>query len=120
MNSRGILSQGVRATIAVVALYGLLLQAFLTGFLPMGGAQTHGFAELCAPAQDSGAPAKHDKAGCCTAACISAAAPPPEQIATALSWPLRKAQGFAFREAAQPPARGPPLDDHPPRGPPTA
>lgn len=120
MNRRSVLGQGACATIAVVALYGLLLQAFLAGLLPLAGAQAHGLSEICAPLQDGGGPAKHDAAGCCTAACNSVAAPPPDQIATSLAWPRREAQSVALKQAVPPPPRGPPRDDHPPRGPPTA
>jgi hypothetical protein len=114
--------QGARAAVAVVALYALVLQAFLTGLLPVGAAQAHGFAELCAPAQDgSGQPARHDGKGCCTAACAPLALPVPDPLAAAaVAWPPRAAIILAFSAAAPPPARGPPVESHSPRGPPRA
>lgn len=121
MFGRNPTNRGVRATIAVVALYAFVLQAFFTGMLPMGGAQAHGFAELCAPAQGDGeAPAKHDARGCCTAACAPLAMPLPSLDLATLAWPMRAATLAVFDAALPPPARGPPIHAHSPRGPPAA
>lgn len=115
------MSQGARATIAVIALYAFVLQAFLVGMLPMAGAQAHGFAELCSPAgSDGGAPAKHDAKGCCTAACAPLAIPLPTLDVSALAWPRRTTHIALVETALPPPARGPPIHAHSPRGPPAA
>ncbi|TDR93689.1 hypothetical protein [Enterovirga rhinocerotis] len=121
MSSRSSLSRGARATIAVIALYGLVLQAFLTGFVPIGGADAHGFAELCAPVQDAGeSPAKQPHQACCTLACSPLAAPVPEASAAPAAWSHRQAVAVSFPASAPPPARGPPVHAHAPRGPPAA
>lgn len=115
------MSRGARATIAVVALYALVLQAFLTGTLPVTSAQVHGFGEICAPADPgSEAPAKHEGKGCCTAACAPLAAPLPVLDVSTLAWPARSAVVAAFPAASPPPARGPPIHDRSARGPPLA
>lgn len=120
--SRGsLLSQGARATIAVVALYAFVLQAFLTGFVPADGPAAHGFSELCAPLhQDDGAPAKQVHKTCCATACSPFAAPVPEAPAASVAWPQRVAVAVTFTASAPLPARGPPVHSHSPRGPPAA
>lgn len=119
MNRRGSLSQGARATIAVLALYGLVLQVFLAGLAPPVLGKAHGFAELCAPAQDGGeAPVKQDRHGCCAALCSPLATPLAPVGATLAAWP--EASTRVVSSTAPPAARGPPTRAHSPRGPPTA
>ena len=121
MNRQGGEMRRGRAAIAIAALYALVLQAFLLGMLPVPGAEAHGFAELCAPLQDaSGKPAKHDAKGCCTVACAPLALPLPQQDAAFAAWPSRASVRVVFDVAAPPPARGPPIHAHSPRGPPQA
>lgn len=121
MSSRSIKGQRARATIAVIALYALVLQAFLTGLLPISGAQAHGFAELCSPVQDDGgAPKKHDGKSCCVTACASLAAPLPQVDTVSLAWPRLETTLVVFSGSPSPPARAPPIHDQSARGPPQA
>lgn len=110
----------LRAAVALLALYALLLQAFLGGLMPVPAA-TDG---LCAQHADasapSGAPVPHDHGDCCTAAQATGPALPPRApsvgfrwVATAdlrPAWPLNRSVG----------ARAPPGTIASPRGPPTA
>lgn len=119
MSSRRILSRGARATIAVVALYGLVLQAFLASFADPVSGQAHGASGFCSPVQgEQGAPARPDRHDCCLLACTSL--PPPPGGASALVSPPRAAIVLAFARAALPPARAPPKGAHSPRAPPAA
>lgn len=119
MIRRSLMSQGARATIAVVALYAFVLQAFLAGMLPVPTANAFGFAELCSPSPgDGGVPTKHDAKDCCTAACTPVAIPLPNHDASAIAWPARRLATALFDPALPPPARGPPIHSHSPRGPP--
>lgn len=110
-----------RATVAVAALYGLLLAGLLGSLAP---ALPSGLAALCASAEGSPAPAKapdgHDRL-CPTAACPLGGglpAPPPDGTALALT----HGQAVAIRWSA--PASLTPVASRPiafrPRGPPLA
>ncbi|HMO29715.1 hypothetical protein [Enterovirga sp.] len=119
MSSRRILSRGARATIAVAALYGLLLQAFLAGLALPDSVREHGVSGFCSPLQDEpGAPARHHQHDCCLLACASL--PPPPGAASALVTVPRAAIVLAFARTAPPPARAPPKGAHSPRAPPAA
>ena len=121
MSRRKPTSQGARATIAVVALYAFVLQAFFTGLLPVAGAKAHGFAELCSPVSGDGeAPGRHDAKGCCTAACAPLAVPLPQADAASVPWSRRATSRVVSAQTAPPQARAPPVHDHSPRGPPAA
>jgi hypothetical protein len=112
-----------RALITALALYGLLVQAFLAGLVPFGAA---------AAAADPGVLCQHEAAGdpapaqssqhqhdCCLAACMAAAiqAPAlprsepvlwPARVAARLTWRFDPAQARAPPASPLVSARGPP------------
>lgn len=112
----------VRAALAVAALYGVLLQAFLSGLAPIP-ATALDHAAICAPAGPSGPGGdgrRHDGAACCLAAClgVSTLLGP---VAAGPSLGIRYARPVAFadrRDAAPAVPRTGRLFD--PRGPPAA
>ena len=108
-----------RAIIGVVALYALLLQAFLVA----GTAKVAGspLGLLCAHESDApagGIPAPHDHA-CCTVAQEAASAVPPEAVTVAASVPPA-CETLAWRPESWIPRTGPPVRAQGPRGPPLA
>ncbi|UHC18257.1 hypothetical protein LRS73_10645 [Methylobacterium currus] len=106
-----------RALAAVLSLYGLVLQAFLTGLNPVPVAAGAGL--LC-PSHDTpggGGPPVHAHA-CCTLACHAPLAPPGP--ATAHAWPPRAAVVLSWSLAAAAPARASPARPASARGPPAS
>lgn len=110
----------LRAVIAVLALYALLLQAFLGGLMPWP-ATTDG---LCAqhsdPAAIPEAPVPHRHGDCCTAAQATGPALPPRPAVTALRWAAAADLHPAWPLTGSIGARAPPGTIASPRGPPTA
>ena len=115
-----------RALVAVVALYGLLLQAFLAGFAPVPAFATAGHAEICAPIADTDEAAGHPVGGarheCCLAACAAAATALPalDAASIAVDWPERASTRIARFGRDVPQATGPPRSALHARGPPSA
>lgn len=108
-----------RAIIGVIALYGLLLQAFLVAAAPIVSPALAGF--ICAAHDGSGpalpdAPGKHDHQ-CCTAANAAPVAPPPSIFAEVGAVAL-PSTFVAWRFEAAVPATGPPTRSASARGPP--
>ncbi|ACL60145.1 hypothetical protein [Methylobacterium nodulans] len=108
----------LRAAVAMLALYGLVLQAFLTGLNSVPAASAAGV--ICA-AHESGreSPGPHPGHVCCIAACLGPIAPclPPGGQA---AWPSRRVIAVAWQPASEAPARGPPPRPSSARGPPLA
>lgn len=106
-----------RAIIGVIALYGLLLQAFLAAAHPVAMPDA---GILCAehePASPgSDRPLHHDHQ-CCTAAQGAQLAPAPSSDLTAVPVPPAPAR-VAWRPEASRPRTGPPTHAHSARGPP--
>ena len=114
----------IRATVAVVALYAFVLQAFLGGLMP----RPHSLDGLiCAQAQAStpdaaapDTPAPHDHDACCTLAQVAGASLPVRPEAVAAAWPARAGTRIAWTPSAAPRARAPPGLAAFARGPPFA
>jgi hypothetical protein len=113
-------SIGVRAIVAAIALYALLLQGFLgiaTPSLALGAdgilCTDHGSAT---PDGKSGTRHEHQ---CCLPVQLGSLAPPPV-VATEAGWLLPAAEMLVFRPEADRLATGPPARAHQPRGPPLA
>lgn len=110
-----------RAIIGMVALYALLLQAFLGFATPTHALGSPG-AVLCAehgsgPSDDGAAP-RHAHPCCTLVQVVGAALPPSEPVAVA--WPFAPAQRLAWRPEADRPKTGPPPSATSARGPPAA
>ena len=106
-----------RALAAVLSLYGLVLQAFLTGLAPAPVAAGAGLLCPAHQAPGGGGPPVHAHA-CCTVACQTPLAPPGP--ATAHAWPPRAAVVLSWSLAAAAPARAAPARPASARGPPAA
>lgn len=111
-----------RAIIGVIALYALLLQAFLAFAAPTLSLDQNG--EVLCTEHGSGAPA-HDQAdaqchSCCAVMHIGNLAPPPPSDAVALSWPFQQVARVAWRPEAEVFKTGPPTHAQSARGPPIA
>ena len=111
-----------RAIMGVIALYGLLLQAFLTAATPVVLPDLTG--AICA-VQDgahSGPPdgpsLPHDHQ-CCTAVHAGGLPPPPAAGAAAI-WRAPATTPVVWRSEAAVPKTGPPNHAHSARGPPSA
>lgn len=108
-----------RAILGVIALYALLLQAFVAAATPSGAIDLTGFIcqhESSAPSPDQ--PVRHDHQ-CCTAVHIGNIAPPPCS-AVAVAWTAPRAVTAVWRREAAIPKTGPPTRSHSARGPPSA
>lgn len=114
-------ASGWRAIIAVVALYGFLLQPFLTAMAR--GADPAGVGMLCSP-DGTGDPAHHATPahdhGCCVAGHLAAPVLPPALDGVAVTWPTRSVGAVSWRPEAERPKTGPPTRAYAPRGPPSA
>ncbi|WP_133122968.1 hypothetical protein [Methylobacterium frigidaeris] len=106
-----------RAVAAVLSLYGLVLQAFLTGLGPVPVAAGPGLVCQSHQAPAGGEPLVHAHA-CCTVACQAPLAPPAP--ATAEAWPPRAAVVLSWSIEAAAPARAAPARPASARGPPAA
>ncbi|KMO31799.1 hypothetical protein [Methylobacterium aquaticum] len=106
-----------RALAAVLSLYGLVFQVFLTGLDPVPAAAGAGI--LCPSHQGpaGSAPLGHAHA-CCTVACHGPLAPPAPAAADA--WPPRAAIVLSWSVEAAAPGRKPPAGPASARGPPIA
>ncbi|MCF4125713.1 hypothetical protein [Methylobacterium sp. SyP6R] len=106
-----------RALAAMLSLYGLVLQAFLTGLAPGPAAASAGI--LCqthqAPAESEPLARVHS---CCTLACPTPLAPPAP--ASAEAWPPRIAVVLSWSLAGTAPAHASPARPASARGPPVA
>lgn len=108
-----------RAILGVVALYALLLQAFVAAATPSGPIDLAGFIcqhDSSAPSPDQ--PIRHDHQ-CCTAVHIGNVAPPPCSAAPVVLTPP-VAVATVWRPKAAIPKTGPPNQSHFARGPPSA
>lgn len=109
--------------VAAVALYALLLQAFLVTLAPTGTFDPLSTGVICAhdangaPTNDLPLRHAHD---CCTAACLSVATPAPDPDASAIVWPERISAVIAWFDGASPAKTGPPSYASSARGPPSA
>ncbi|MCJ2093277.1 hypothetical protein MKK67_12370 [Methylobacterium sp. J-072] len=110
-----------RAIIGMVALYALLLQAFLGFATPAHAFGTSG-AVLCAEhdsgTPDNGAAPLHAHPCCTLVQAVGVALPPSEPVAVA--WPFAPALRLAWRPEAERPKTGPPPSATSARGPPAA
>jgi len=110
----------LRAAIAVLALYALLLQAFLGGLMPLPKT----IDGLCAQHSDGsavpGAPLPHGHGDCCTAAQATGPALPPRPAAIGVRWAVATNRHSAWPFTDSVGARAPPGTIASPRGPPTA
>lgn len=109
-----------RAIIGVIALYALVLHAFLLALAPVMPAQAG--SEICAQHAEAGTP--DDGAGCRHHACCTQAqgvetGSPPEAAFAQLDWPAVSTPA-AWRPEAVTRARAPPDQGTSPRGPPAA
>ncbi|NEU12078.1 hypothetical protein G3T14_08030 [Methylobacterium sp. BTF04] len=112
----------LRAVTAVVALYALVLHAFLGGLMPLpsplhGGALCLGQTDGGGADPDTGGVVHHQP--CCTVPGLFAKAEDPVLAAAAIVWPPRGATRIAWRSEVRVAARGPPGSIAHPRGPPT-
>ncbi|MEE7502545.1 hypothetical protein ACLBXO_13345 [Methylobacterium sp. C33D] len=119
LSDRGV-GPALRAAIAVLALYALLLQGFLGGLMPL----PTGTDGLCAQHADGsalpGAPVPHDHGDCCTAAQATGPALPPRAAAIGVRWSVAANRHPAWPLAGSVGARAPPGTIASPRGPPSA
>ena len=107
----------LRALAALLALYGLVLQAFLTGLSPVPAAAAAGL--ICAthrPGEE--APAPHAAHPCCTVCCP--ALPLLPAPAAEAAWPARPVLRVLWQRHPALSARGPPQRAATARGPPFA
>ncbi|QRE74864.1 hypothetical protein [Methylobacterium aquaticum] len=106
-----------RALVAVLSLYGLVLQAFLTGLATDPAAASVGL--LCQAHQvPAGSEPLARAHACCTLACPAPLAPPAP--ATAQTWPPRTAILLSWSPTGTAPAHAPPARPASARGPPVA
>ncbi|WP_232630404.1 hypothetical protein [Methylobacterium sp. Leaf118] len=109
-----------RAIIGVIALYALVLHAFLGALAPVMPVSAG--SEICtqhaaAEAPDEGTGCRHH--ACCTQVQGIQAGPPPETPFAALAWPL-VVTSVTWRPDPAARARAPPDQGTSPRGPPAA
>jgi hypothetical protein len=117
---RGQRHRAGRAIIGVIALYALLLQAFLGFATPSLAFGPDGV--LCiehGSAPPDGKSTGHHDHQCCLPVQHGAMAPPPD-LATAAGWQLPAAHVLVWRFEADLLTTGPPARAHQPRGPPLA
>lgn len=108
-----------RAILGVVALYALLLQAFVAAATPSGPISLGGF--ICQHDNSPSSPdqpVRHDHQ-CCTAIHIGNVAPPPSS-AVPVAWAAPRTVVVLWRPEAVIPKTGPPTRSHSARGPPFA
>ncbi|GEP03280.1 hypothetical protein [Methylobacterium oxalidis] len=107
-----------RAVIAVIALYALLIQAFLGGLAPIALGPSGG--EICAhdgtPGDDGAACHQH---ACCTLAQAVQLLAPHLSVFAVVLWEQGAAAPAPWRAAETVRARAPPDQSVSPRGPPT-
>jgi hypothetical protein len=115
-----------RAIVAALALYALLVQAFLAGFAPAKAAHelSAATAILCSHEASGGSPQHmplaHEQ-GCCLAACFAAALAGPALLpSAAAAWPSREAESLVWAMAAIAPGARPASSPVNARGPPAA
>lgn len=115
----------LRAVTAVIALYALVLHAFVGGLMPLPAplpAPLHA-GVLCLGQTGDGAtpgtPGHVHHQPCCTAAGLVTAARDPVLATADIVWPRRSAARIAWHESATHAARAPPGSIAHPRGPPT-
>ena len=110
-----------RAILGLVALYGLLLQAFLAVATP-SAATVDPLGFICSHdasgSPDQHHPVRHDHP-CCTVAHLAPLLPP-AVAATVLAWTPPDAVRVDWRPEAAIPKTGPPTRQHSARGPPLA
>jgi hypothetical protein len=121
MSHRRVLARTARTFAGVVALYGLLLQAYLAAATPTLTPDL--WAAICA-SSDGAAPHAPDKPvrhdhQCCTAAHVGSLAPPPAPAIVAALTPAVTISAVLRPEAAIP-RTGPPTHAQSARGPPLA
>lgn len=119
MRNRPLTSVMSRVIVGTIALYSLILQAFLASATPVSAFFPDHV--ICAAADPGGTagsekPVKHDHQ-CCTAV-SPVAVVPPVQAMSLLAWPLTDAVEIVWRPEASLYKTGPPTGAHRPRGPP--
>ncbi len=107
-----------RAILGVVALYALLLQAFVAAATPSGPIDLAGFICQHESSSPPDHPIRHDHQ-CCTAVHIGNIAPPPSS-AMLVGWASPRAVTLLWRPEVAIPKTGPPTRSHSARGPPSA
>ena len=121
MRERVQTSVTVRAIVAVVALYALLLQPFIASATPRLTSAGQGI--LClehdTTQSDGGGSAGTHNHQCCTPASSHMLAPPAASV-SAVVWAPELPSHLAWPVLALAPKTGPPTDFHAPRGPPAA
>ncbi len=113
---------GWRAIIGVIALYGLLLQAFVAAATPPSLPDLLGAICVSQDGTHAGSPdgpsLPHDHP--CCAAVHAGSLPPPPLAGTLIAWRAPAAALIVWRPEAAVPKTGPPTHAHSARGPPSA
>jgi hypothetical protein len=110
----------LRAAIAVLALYAVVLQAFLGGLMPIPAAADGLCAQHAASDSIPDRLPAHGHGDCCTAARATVTALTPRVAPVTLAWTAEARGGPAYRDVGQLGARAPPDRCGSPRGPPSA
>jgi hypothetical protein len=94
-----------RAIVTALALYALLVQAFLAGFVPAKAHHMAATAILCGQEASDGASQERPLApdeGCCLAACFASTAAPAAPTSASAARPSREAVNLVWARAAVP------------------
>lgn len=110
----------LRAGVAVLALYAVLLQAFLGGLMPMPGSADGLCASQAAADQAPGTAVPPGHGDCCTAARTAGSALPPRPAPHGIAWTAGAGLRLIRPRIEAPAARAPPDGIAEPRGPPSA
>lgn len=110
----------LRAVIAVLSLYAVVLQAFLGGLMPIPAAADGLCAQHSAAEPGTGKAVPHDHGDCCAATQVPGTALLPHPSPTAFVWIAQESGDASFGQPAEPCARPPPGGSASPRGPPKA
>lgn len=110
----------LRAALAVLALYAVLLQTFLGGLMPMPGPADGLCAQHVQVEQVPGTTVPPGHGDCCTAVQAAGAALPPRANPEPVAWTAGGGLGVDPRMLEVPAARAPPGRIAAPRGPPAA
>ncbi|WP_267424275.1 hypothetical protein [Methylobacterium sp. GC_Met_2] len=110
----------LRAAIAVLALYAVVLQVFLGGLMPLPAAADGLCAQHAASDTMPDRLPAHDHGDCCTAAQFPGTALPDRVAPTVVAWTAEARGKAAYRTVSRIGARAPPDRSVSPRGPPSA